>query len=275
MGSATDVTPHQLRRTWHHGAMTDTPHKERVAVVTGASRGLGAGMAKAFAERGIALGLCARHRPDAPDGIRSVIAEVDVRNADAVERFADRVSSELGPIDLWINNAGVLDPIGPLRDASTEQIADHIAVNVLGVMWASRAFARLVHERPDGGTLVNISSGASRTPYAGWAAYCASKAAVDQLSRVLALEGAVDGLRVYSVAPGVVDTDMQSAIRSTPAARFPAVERFHQLKADDAFNEPTWVADRIFDLAFETDASSWMHASADPVVLRIPDQTTR
>ena len=255
--------------------MTDTPHAERVVVITGASRGLGAGMAKAFAGRGIALGLCARHRPDAPDGVRSVTAEVDVRDADAVERFAERVSNDLGPIDVWINNAGVLDPIGPLRDAPTEQIADHIAVNLLGVMWASRSFARLVHDRSGGGTLVNISSGASRTPYAGWAAYCASKAAVDQLSRVLALEGATDGLRVYSVAPGVVDTDMQATIRSTPATHFPTVGRFHQLKADEAFNEPGWVADRILDLAFETDSPSWIQASADPVVLRIPDQTTR
>ena len=110
-----------------------------VAVVTGASRGLGAGIAARLAERGISLGLCARHVPDAP-APGAICAAVDVRDAEAVEAFAERVTTELGPIDLWVNNAGVLDPIGPLRDADVDALRIHMDVNVLGVLWGSRTF---------------------------------------------------------------------------------------------------------------------------------------
>lgn len=243
----------------------------KVIVVTGASRGLGAGLAARFAEYGIDLGLCARNVPTPPDGVRTVASSVDVQDADAVESFAFDVTNALGPIDLWINNAGILDPIGPLRDVEPSKITEHVGVNVLGVMWGSRAFARIVHDRDQEGTLVNISSGAGRTPYEGWSIYCASKAAVDQLSRVLAQEASHDGLRVVSLAPGVVDTDMQSAIRATPTTRFPSVQRFHQLKADDAFNDAWWIADRILELTWKS-PPPWIEASADPVVVRLPNQ---
>lgn len=250
----------------------ESPRRNRVAVITGASRGLGAGMAERLAEHGFALGLCARHVPDASFP-RSICAAVDVRDAEAIGAFADRVTADLGHIDLWVNNAGVLDPIGPLRDADIDEVRTHVEVNVLGVLWGSRTFARLVHDRPKRGTLINISSGASRSVYEGWAAYCATKAAVDQLSRVLAAEEADHGLRVVALAPGVVDTDMQATIRATSADRFPAVERFQSLKADDSFNSPAWVADRILELV-EAGASSpdWTAASPDPIVLRIPDE---
>lgn len=244
----------------------------RLAVITGASRGLGAGLAARFAELGIALGLCARNVPDAPSS-GAMCAAVDVRDAAAVEAFAERVTTELGPIDLWINNAGLLDPIGPLRDADVDALRSHIEVNVLGVLWGSRTFARLVHDRPTGGTLINISSGAARSVYEGWAPYCASKAAVDQLSRVLAAEEADHGLRVVALAPGVVDTDMQAAIRATPTDRFPAVARFHALKADDTFNSPAWIADRMLELAEAgVDIPDWAAASPDPMVIRVPDE---
>lgn len=244
-----------------------------MAVITGASRGLGAGIAARLAERGFSLGLCARHVPDAP-APDAICVAVDVRGAAAVEAFAEQVTAELGPIDLWVNNAGVLDPIGPLRDADVGALRAHIEVNVLGVLWGSRTFARIVHDRPSGGTLVNISSGAARSGYEGWAAYGASKAAVDQLSRVLAAEEADHGLRVVALAPGVVDTGMQAAIRATSADRFPTVGRFHALKADDAFNSPAWVADRILDLTGDV-VPTWADASADQVVLRVPDEPRR
>jgi benzil reductase ((S)-benzoin forming) len=231
--------------------------------VTGASRGLGEGMAARFAAAGLRLGLAARTEPSAPPGAGAVTASVDVTDAAAVDRFAADVAARFGRVDLWVNNAGVLEPIAPLRDADPAAVAANIEVNVLGVMHGSAAFARHVRSRPGGGVLVNISSGAATNPYAGWAAYCASKAAVDHLTRVVADEEAGAGLRAYAVAPGVVDTDMQATIRATPEDRFPTVERFRDLARTGAFNTPLWVADQVLRLLDEDPGT---------IILRIPDE---
>jgi NAD(P)-dependent dehydrogenase (short-subunit alcohol dehydrogenase family) len=179
--------------------------------------------------------------------------------AQVVERF--------GRIDLWVNNAGLLDPIGPLSTVDPEAAAHLIGVNVVGVMHASALYAHHVRSRPGGGVLINMSSGAATTPYEGWAPYGASKAAVDQLTRTVALEERAYGLSAYALSPGVVDTDMQALIRRTAPENFPDVERFHQLKSKNAFNSPRWVADQILDIAFGA-------ATPDEVVVRIPDQPT-
>ncbi|MFO7279321.1 MAG: SDR family NAD(P)-dependent oxidoreductase [Thermoanaerobacterales bacterium] len=256
-----------MARTVEAGAGGPGPEVAgRVAVVTGASRGLGAGLAARFAEAGLALGLCARHEPPVPDGAaeRAVTAAVDVTDPDAVDRFADAVVERLGRIDLWVNNAGLLAPIGPLRDVDPGELRANIEVNVLGVLHGSATFARHVRSRPGGGTLVNITSGAATRAYAGWAAYCAAKAAVDHATRVVALEEADSGLRAFAVAPGVVDTDMQALIRATPPERFPSVDRFHRIREEGAYNSPAWVADHVLGL---------LDAPPDaPVVQRVPDE---
>jgi benzil reductase ((S)-benzoin forming) len=247
----------------------------RVAVITGASRGLGAGMAARFAEAGVRLGLCARHEPQLPAGVASgdvVAAALDVTDAEAVERFAAEVADRLGPIGLWINNAGVLEPIAPLRDADPAQIEAHVRTNVLGVLYGSRAFVRHVRTRTrapntdDPAVLINITSGAATSVYPGWSAYCAAKAAVDQATRVIAAEEENAGLRAYAVAPGLVDTDMQALIRATPAEAFPRVEQFRQRAGAGAFNSPAWVADHILAAAFDP--------AAEPAdtVWRVPDE---
>jgi len=220
-------------------------------------------MAARFAAAGLRLGLAARTKPSAPPGAEAVTASVDVTDPAAVDRFAADVAARFGRVDLWVNNAGVLEPIAPLRDADPAAVAANVEVNVLGVMHGSAAFARHVRSRPGGGVLVNITSGAATNPYAGWAAYCASKAAVDQLTRVVSVEEAGAGLRAYAVAPGVVDTDMQVTIRETPEDRFPTVERFRDLARTGAFNTPPWVADRVLRLLDEDPGT---------VVLRIPDE---
>ncbi len=235
----------------------------RVAVITGASRGLGAGMAAHFASAGLRLGLCARHRPElvvatrprAHDGRVDppeppLARAVDVADHAALAAFAGAVLERFGRIDLWVNNAALLAPVGPLADADPDELATHVAVNVSGVLFGSRLFARHVRERPGEGVLVNVSSGASIQPYQGWAAYCGTKAAVDLATEVMAAEGRASGLRAYAVAPGVVDTDMQQAIRGLDEVTFPEVEKFRQLARDRAFSTPSWVADHLLDLAF-------------------------
>ena len=224
---------------------------EHVVVITGASRGLGAGMAECFAGMGLKLGLCARHRPEAPAGSEAFCEAVDVTDADAVAAFAEAVAQTLGPIDLWINNAGILEPIAPVREIDSARFQQLLTINVLGVFNGSCTFVQHRRNHGGGGVLVNISSGAALRGVAGWSAYCASKAAVDRLSEALALEEAGVGIRVLAVAPGVVDTEMQSTIRATTEENFPSVERFRQMKASGHFNSPGFVARELHAMAFD------------------------
>jgi benzil reductase ((S)-benzoin forming) len=244
-----------------------------VVVITGASRGLGAGMAARMATLGVRLALCSRSEPPEPDVGGSEHGEVhrarvDVTDASAVDRFAAAVVERFGRIDCWINNAGLLEPISPLAQADPGAVAALVSVNLLGVLHGSATFARHVRERSGPGVLLNMSSGAAHHPYVGWAPYCASKAAVDMASEVLAREEVGSGLRVHACSPGLVDTDMQAAIRATPPERFPAVERFLDAADRGDFNRAEWVADALLALAF-----------ADPppleVVVRIPDDPVR
>ena len=250
----------------------------RVAVVTGASRGLGAGLALHFAAAGLHLGLCARHRPElvaktrprAHDGHVDppeppVVASVDVTNFGSLAAFADAVVTRFGRIDLWVNNAGIIDPIGPLAEATPAAVAGHVATNVLGVAYGSMLFARHVATRDGGGVLVNVSSGAAVHPYAGLAAYSASKAAVDALTQAVSNEERRHGLRAYAVTPGHVDTDMQVSLRGADESRFPASERFRRMKELEAFSSPDWVAEKVLELAFGD-------CRPEGVRLRVPPQ---
>lgn len=223
----------------------------RVAVITGASRGLGAGIAERFAGTGLRLGVCARSTAALADGPEVVSRTVDVTDEVGLARFADTVVERFGRIDLWINNAGVLDPIAPLRDVSLAQWRKHADINLSGVFLGSRIFVRHLRERGGEGVLINVSSGAARKPYHGWSVYCATKAGVDRLTECLDLEEREHGLRAYSIAPGVVDTDMQALIRGSSAEAFPEVARFRRRKEEGDFSSARFVADRFLAIAFD------------------------
>ena len=238
--------------------------KGRVAVITGASRGIGAALATEFAAQGMKLGLCARSAPVLVEGDDVVAKRLDVCDEDAVEKFAADVIAKWGRIDLWINNAGVLDPIAPVRNVAVSDFRDHIDINLTGVFLGTRTFIRHVREREGEGVLINVSSGAAWSAYEGWSTYCAGKAAVERLTEVVQLEEAGSGLRAYSVAPGVVDTAMQELIRNSTAEDFPEVERFREMKMEGSFNSPEFVASQLLGIAFDPDARP------DQVEHRIP-----
>lgn len=238
----------------------------RVAFVSGASRGIGAGLATRFAERGLRLVLCARSQPVLADGEDVIARRCDVRDEAALEALVGEAEDRFGGIDLWINNAGVLDPIAPLRDVSVEAFRDHLDVNLTGVFLGTRSYVRHLRRVGRPGVLVNMSSGAAGRAYEGWTAYCAAKAAVERLTEVVALEEREMGLRAHAVAPGVVDTAMQARIRETPETVFPAAPRFHERKRTGDFNTPGYVADELLALAFDPARRS------DEVSIRLADE---
>lgn len=235
----------------------------RTALITGASGGIGAGIAERFAALGVRVALCARTEPTLPPGADGTTASVDVTDADAVADFVEGAAAALGPLDLCIANAGILGPLGPLRDDDPAAVAATFRTNVEGVAHTAAAYARHVRGRSGPGVFLGISSGAGRNPTAGWAPYAASKAAVDALCVAFAEEESDAGLRVVAVAPGVVDTGMQEAIRASTPDAFPRHEQFVRMKADEAFNGAAFVADHLLRLAFAPEPG-------DDVLVRLP-----
>ncbi|MBB85217.1 MAG: short-chain dehydrogenase, partial [Deltaproteobacteria bacterium] len=114
----------------------------RVAFVSGASRGIGAGIARRFAARGVKLVLCSRSVPALPEGGDVLARSVDVRDAPALEGLVGEAEARFGHIDLWINNAGVLDPIERLRDVDADAFRTHLDINVTGVFLGTRGYVQ-------------------------------------------------------------------------------------------------------------------------------------
>ena len=227
----------------------------KVVFISGASRGIGAGLAASYADLGMKLVLSARSRPALAESDAVLSRQVDVRDEAGVEKIVLEAEARFGAIDLWINNAGILEPMKPVRDVSVEAFREHIDINLTGVFIGTRAFVRhrrrVASQVGPGGVLINVSSGAAWHAYHGWGAYCAGKAAVERLTEVVAEEEAGTGLRVHAVAPGVIDTGMQDLIRSAEVADFAQVERFREMKRDEAFNSVGYVADEFLAIAFD------------------------
>jgi NAD(P)-dependent dehydrogenase (short-subunit alcohol dehydrogenase family) len=238
----------------------------RTAVITGASRGIGEAIAREAAQRGMNLGLCARNDPAlvASEGVHA--ERVDVTDEESMAGFAARVQDRFGAIDLWVNNAGILSPVAPIRDVDVGDFRKHLDTNVTGVFIGSRLFVRHRRSKGGNGVLINISSGAAWNAYSGWGAYCAAKAAVERLSEVVALEEAESGLRVHAIAPGLVDTEMQTLIRACSPDRFPAVDRFKEAKSANSFNSGEYVAKHLLAIAFDPERFT------EEVALRLPDE---
>jgi NAD(P)-dependent dehydrogenase (short-subunit alcohol dehydrogenase family) len=186
-----------------------TNHKQNVAVITGASRGLGAALARELDGRGWTLVLDARDparlRESAQGLTDAHLAPGDVTDADHRAALAN-LSAELGGARLLVNNASTLgaSPQPTVAELAPEVLDDVFRTNVLAPVELARAL--LPQLRGNRGTVLNVSSDAAVEGYAGWGAYGASKAALDQVSRVLAAEEPT--LKVYAVDPGDMRTRM-------------------------------------------------------------------
>jgi NAD(P)-dependent dehydrogenase (short-subunit alcohol dehydrogenase family) len=194
----------------------------KVAIVTGASRGIGAAAAHALAQAGAAVTLAARRHDQAEANAQAIMAaggkafalQCDVSDYAACQRLAQETARRLGPPDILVNNAGVIEPIGMIAAADPREWARSIETNLIGAYYAIRAVLPGMLERGRG-QIINVSSGAAIRPLEGWSAYCSGKAGLAMLTRAIDLEHRDGGVRVFGFQPGTTDTDMQVAIRAS------------------------------------------------------------
>jgi NAD(P)-dependent dehydrogenase (short-subunit alcohol dehydrogenase family) len=193
-----------------------------VAVVTGASRGLGRSIAVAFAAAGAHVALAARSRPDLEEtarqveghGVQALVAPTDVSRYDEVEALMQRAVGTLGRLDIVVNNSGVAKVV-PLAEATPEDWRAIIDVNLTGVFNGCRAAARyLIGQRS--GKIINLASVLGAVGLPGYTLYSASKGGVIALTRTLAVEWARHNVQVNAIAPGWFVTDMNEAAFSNP-----------------------------------------------------------
>ena len=220
------------------------------AVLTGHTRGLGAAIAESLLGRDVAVLAIARGHNDGL-GIRysNHLHQITLDHTDSAALSSWLASGEIvqffsdSTTALLINNAGMLQPMGPAGTLDAAAIGHAITLNVAAPQMLTSAMISATDTVPDR-RILHVSSGAGRDAYPAWSTYCASKAALDHHARSVALE-AIPALRICSLAPGVIDTDMQTEIRASTNEQFPLREKFVALKKEGQLAQPGDTATRL------------------------------
>lgn len=194
----------------------------KAAIITGASRGIGAATAREMAKCGISVLLAARTTKDIDlvareindSGGKAEAVTCDVSKYEDLTAAVARCQSAFGRLDILVNNAGLIEPVARLGDSDPEQWGRIADINYKGVYYGMRAVIPIM-EKQGSGVIVNISSGAANGAMEGWSHYCSTKAAVSSLTRCGDKEYRDRGIRVIGLSPGTVATDMQVVIRAS------------------------------------------------------------
>jgi 3-oxoacyl-[acyl-carrier protein] reductase len=231
----------------------------KVAVVTGASKGIGAAIAKALSAAGAAVVV---NYSSSKDGAERVVAEIaakggkavaiqgDVTKPAEVTRLFDETKKAFGRLDVLVNNAGIYKFV-PLEQITAEEYRRQFDINVLGTLLATKEAAK--HFGPDGGSVINLSSVVSQNAIPTASIYSATKSAVDSITRVLAAELGPRKIRVNAIAPGVVETEgthtagmigsdfETSAVASTPLGRIGQPDDIARVAVFLASGDSGWI----------------------------------
>ena len=204
--------------------MKNAPYS-RTVVITGCSRGLGRAMIEGFIERGDTVIGCARNAEQIAELAAAFLdphffRAVDVSQNESVAEFARDVIDSVGPPDLLLNNAGVINANAPLWEVPAEEFARVIEVNLAGVANMVRHFVPAMIESDRDGVVVNFSSGWGRSTSPEVAPYCATKWGVEGLTSALAQE-LPQGMAAVALSPGIIDTDMLRSCFGGDASSYP------------------------------------------------------
>lgn len=225
---------------------------EQLYIITGSSKGIGLGLVQ--------------HLIQMPNnrviGISRTKTEIEHPNFTQVTCDMSEIESLSGILEkvfptgtfsrvVLVNNAGTIGEIAHVGALSTDMIAKVFSINTVAPAILMNAFvSKYASYRHAERVIINISSGAATKPIDGWAMYSASKAAINAMSQTAQKEAELKetGIRVFALAPGVVDTDMQATIRQSEEESFSQLKRFRKLKEDNALSTPTEVAEKILYL---------------------------
>jgi benzil reductase ((S)-benzoin forming) len=224
-------------------------------IVTGTTKGLGVAIIDVIAtdKNNLVLTLSRASSSFVSDNAPANVY-LDAGKPDTVEAAFVEITKHIAKKKfhraVLINNAGVLEPVARFDEISADLLSYHFNVNVVTPMLLTQCFANALRAQSDTRLVINISSGAAKRAIAGWSAYCTAKAALEMATRVAALEAATNDatLSVCSLAPGVVDTPMQTQIRGVAEHHFPDVARFKAMKAEGALRDAPSVAKDIVGL---------------------------
>lgn len=217
-----------------------------IIILTGASKGIGLQLAKQLNEKGKKVIGLARTNPEK----KPFFVEIDLAKTNELESMMEKVikeNYEEANSFTLINNAGMVDPIGIIGSVQPEDIAKTVAVNLTAPMILSNTFILKLKDFQGEKRILNVSSGAGRKEYEGWGTYCTTKAGLDHFSRTVALEqkNTRNAVKIVSIAPGIIDTDMQENIRSSKEESFPLLEQFVQYKEQGLLSSPKQTAEKL------------------------------
>lgn len=240
----------------------------KTALITGASRGIGADTARVFAQAGANVALVARSSDAivalaAEIGPQSIALPCDVSDFSAVESVVAETVRRFDGLDVLVGNAGAIEPISHLSDADPDAWGRVIDINLKGVFYGMRA-ALPVMLKAGGGTILTVSSGAAHGPVEAWSHYCASKAGAAMLTRCVDKENAGSGIRAMGLSPGTVATQMQREIKASGINPVSKLEWSDHIPA-------SWPAKALLWMC-SPDSDDWI---GQEISLRDPDIRTR
>ena len=229
--------------------------ESKVYVVTGASKGLGRSICQLLASKGFTVIGIARNSTELSSlgnylknfNPKSATYACDLSSENQIASTAAKITNDFPLIHGLIHNAGIIGPVGSMFNVETNLWNETIQVNLLAVQQLTKLlYTSMVKAQRC--RVTTISSGAAVNSLESWSAYCTSKAGLEMWTRSLADEGSSHGISAVSVAPGIVDTDMQATIRSASVDDFPMVERFIDFHNNGDLVAPDAVAESLYEL---------------------------
>ena len=223
-------------------------------IITGGTKGLGAALAKNLASRGDRVVVLARSKGEELERVSYIQVDLCQINeiGPALQSLFQSVKNEEYDCMTLVNNAGMIEPIAQSHRLDQEQTLKASNLNLVAPMVLVSHFLQQTLASKAKKLILNISSGVAKNPLVGWAVYSATKAGLENYTQNLANEYSDNpNVRIVSVSPGIIDTEMQGKIRQSNAEEFPQIQRFKDFKADGHLNSPEVVAEGLSKILSE------------------------